>query len=318
MDDPGGSQNVHLEPFAYRELGPESWRELASVLREREARLGVAAVPGWIDDGEAERGDLLVRGERVERDAGRVHPSWAVTYRDQEGVAHDYVGEFATLRELAAEGVVDVALHGYTHVHADVEAWASAPNRHEADGWYSEFGVSENEVPGVGDRLGTGLRMLEEFFGARPSVLVFPNDAWTNQMLETALELDLSLVASYYVAVRAGDRWCWAEQLCAPYLDEPDARWFASGLPVVGYFHARDVALHGLEWMRDHLDAWSRAGASRFVSLGDLATALESRIAVDESSDGPRPIVMTPPGRSLRGVRVRCIGADGFERELDR
>ena len=142
MDDPGGSQNVHLDWFRYPELGPATWRELAALLRERNARLGVAAVPGWADDGETARGELRVGGEKGERVAGRIHPSWEVTYRDRAGVLHDYVGEFATLRELAREGLVDIALHGLTHVQPDAQAWIAADDRYTADWWYCEFAAA--------------------------------------------------------------------------------------------------------------------------------------------------------------------------------
>ena len=48
-------------------------------------------------------------------------------------------------------------------------------------------------------------------------------------------------------------------------------------MPVVGYFHARDVALHGVEWVREHLDAWAAAGAQRMIGLNELASILAPR-----------------------------------------
>jgi hypothetical protein len=316
MDDPGGAQNVQLDTFSYQELGSEEWTDLGALLRQRGARLGVAAVPAWLDDGDASRGELLVDGAPAERLLGGLHPSWAVTYRDRSGALHDYVSEFAILRELADEGLVDIALHGYTHVHPDHESWAAAPDRNTSWAWFRDFTAGAGDRPDGRERLGAGRQMLAEFFDVAPTTLVFPGDEWAQPALQAAIEVGIEMVASYYVALLHDDRLCWAEQVCSPYLDEADARWFAGAAPVVGYFHARDVALHGVGWVREHLDAWSQAGAERLISLGDLATALGSHVVAEEGPDGPRAILTTPGGRSLRGVRVRCVGADGSERQL--
>jgi hypothetical protein len=93
-------------------------------------------------------------------------------------------------------------------------------------------------------------------------------------------------VSSYYFALRHDGRFCWTYHVCAPYLDTAESGWFDSGLPVVGYFHDRDPALHGLQWVRECLDAWARAGAKRFVTLRELATASGLRLAASESADG--------------------------------
>src|SRR4051812_10985183 len=154
MDDPGGAQNVHLAPFAYRELDRAAWEAIAGVLRERDARLSVACVPAWVDDGDPARGTLSVGGRDAARQAGRAHPSWEVVYRDATGAVHDYAGEFAALRELAAEGTIDVQLHGHTHLHPDRARWAAAPDRYDEVGWYREF--SDDGV----DALDRGRSML--------------------------------------------------------------------------------------------------------------------------------------------------------------
>jgi hypothetical protein len=316
MDDPGGAQNVQLDTFAYQELGGAEWNDLAALLRDRDARLGVAAVPAWIDDGDDSRGELFVDGAPAKRRLGALHPSWAVTYRDRTGAVHDYVSEFAALRDLAAEGSVDIAQHGYTHVHPDHETWAGAPDRNTSAAWFRDFTAGTGDRPDMCERLSSGRQMLAEFFDVAPTTLVFPGDEWAQPALQAALEVGIEMVASYYVALLHDERLCWAEQVCSPYLDEPDARWFAGAAPVVGYFHARDVALHGVGWVREHLEGWSQAGARRMISLGDLATALGSRVVTDEGPNGAKAIVTTPPGRTLRGVGLRYIGTDGFERQL--
>jgi hypothetical protein len=303
MDDPGGAQNVHLDPWSYTELDPATWRGVAALLRQHAARLSVAAVPAWVDDGDATRGELLVAGSAAERAPGRIHPSWVVRYRDRGGRLHDYEGEFALLRELAAEGVVDVQLHGYTHMRPDVERWARAPDRHEAVAWYRELDAAAEDALAASPSdhpLARGLDELTGFFGARPTTVIFPGDEWTNASLGRALDLGLSLAASYYLALRDDDRFCWCEHLCAPYLDEPDGRWFASGLPVVGYFHARDIATHGVGWLADLLARWSEAGATRMIGFDDLAFALRSRVG----HHGGEVTVSTPAQPTRRPLDV--------------
>jgi hypothetical protein len=281
MDDPGAAQNAYLSSWAYPELDAARWREIGRVLAEREARLAVGYVSGWVDDGDPARGMLSVRGVPVERVPGRVHPSAEVAYRDRmgplPGTFHDFVGEYRALRELQASGLVDLELHGHTHMHPDTAGWATAPDRYQAVGWYRELGpralpflsgLSPQRHP-----LRLGAEAVERYFGARPTTLICPGDEWTNEALGHALDLGLSLVSSYYLALRHDNRFCWTQHVCAPYLDEPDSAWFESGLPVVGYFHDREPSLEGPGWLAQCLDRWIDCGARRFITFRDLAVA---------------------------------------------
>ena len=72
MDDPGGAQNVHSRSWAHRKLDETEWAAISADLRRRDARLGIAYVAGWVDDGDAARGDLRVAGRPVDRAPGRV------------------------------------------------------------------------------------------------------------------------------------------------------------------------------------------------------------------------------------------------------
>jgi hypothetical protein len=130
--------------------------------------------------------------------------------------------------------------------------------------------------------------------------VISPGEDWTPDVLERALEFHLQLVSSYYLALRDHDRFCWAQHVCAPYLDEPAASWFDSGLPVVGYFHDRDLALGGVKWACRALDRWQDGGAKRFMDFRELAAALCCRFQIREdqgsvrlkvTSDGSLPLV---------------------------
>jgi hypothetical protein len=299
MDDPGGAQNVHSREWSYPKLGADRWLRIGADLARRNARLSVGYVAGWVDDGDAARGTLEVGGVEVPRIPGAVYPSPRVKYRDNAGhlpgTVHDYRSEFAGIQGLHARGVADVELHGYTHMHPDSTSWARAPDRYEtwpSTAWFRELGVAASAAiaarPKEQHPLALGLEAFREYFGARPTTLICPGDQWTNDVLSRALDLGLELVSSYYLALRYDDRFCWAQHVCAPYLDQPDAAWFDAGLPVVGYFHDFEVATRGVEWMARWVDAWQAAGATRIIGLREIAAAFSAGESINRSDGLPQ------------------------------
>ena len=292
MDDPGSSQNVFCARWCYPELGAGEWREIGAELARRNAQLSVAYSAGWVDDGDPERGELRLNGKAAQRAAGRVHPSSSVWYRDlrghRPGAVSDYAGQHRALCELRDSGEVEVELHGYTHMYPAPGVWARAPDRYEAVHWYRELGVNASAaIAAAGSErhpLALGIRALAEQFGVHPTTLVCPGDQWTNPVLEYALGLGIELVSSHYLALRDSNRFCWSTYVCAPYLDEPDSRWFDAGLPVVGYFHDRDLVVHGTSWLRRCLDAWQEAGARRWIDLAELAAILSGTLSLEADS----------------------------------
>jgi hypothetical protein len=295
MDDPGGAQNVHLRSWSYPKIGEAGWTAIAGELRRRDARLSIGYVAGWADDGDPSRGELLVDGRAVPRVPGRVHPSPRVRYRtarEKGATLHDYEAEFRGIQALRAAGLAEVELHGYTHVHPDRLAWSRAPDRYDSVSWYRELGpgaeAATRGTPPGQHPLALGERAVRHQFDTRPTTLICPGDQWTNEALERGLDLGLSLVSSYYLALRDRDRWCWTTHVCAPYLDEPDAAWFRAGLPVVGYFHDREPALEGAVWLSTCLDRWTAAGARRMLDFRELASAVGRRLRLDECRGGLR------------------------------
>lgn len=289
MDDPGGAQNVYCKAWHYPKLGRKAWDAIGADLKQRNARLSIGYVTGWVDDGEPSRGELFVDGQAADRIAGAIHPSPLVCYRDlaghSPGMLHDCSAEYRGIQTLRALGLAEVELHGYTHIHPDANAWLAAHDRYLSLAWYRELGKPAeaalarralHEHP-----LAQGLAALRQFYGVDPTTLVCPGDEWTNASLERALDLGLTFVSSYYLAIRDGPRFCWATHVCAPYLDEPDSAWFDSGLPVVGSFHDREPALYGPGWISRWLDQWRAAGATRLVDLRELAAAVSCRLELE-------------------------------------
>ena len=298
MDDPGGAQNVHSRQWSYPKLGGRDWASIGNDLQRRGARLSVCYVAGWVDDGDSKRGDLWVDGKGLEpRVPGAVYPSPLVKYRDLAGHApgtlHDYEAEYRGIKALSAAGLGQVELHGYTHMHPDSVSWAKSADRYESvpqTHWYRELGAAA--YPALALRapdqhpLAGALRVFRKYFATQPTTLVCPGDEWTNEVLERALDLGLELADSYYLAIRNGRRFCWATHVCAPYLDRPDAAWFDSGLPVVGYFHDYEPSKEGVGWMTKWLDQWQAAGAQELVDFRQLAAALNLRLHIDDFDSG--------------------------------
>lgn len=311
MDDPGAGQSAYLASWSYPQLDLQTWGTVVDTLSARGARLSVGYVSGWVDDGDPTRGALTVGGRAVSRVAGRIHPSAEVVYSDlaghRPGCVHDYAGQVAALREGHAQGWIDIELHGYTHMHPDTTSWASASDRYTSVRWFREFGRDASSYlahhPERLHPVVEGQRELRRRFGIPPSTLIFPGDDWSHASLEAALDAGLQAISSYYFAFRFDDRWCWSQHICAPYLDEPEAAWFDSGLPVVGYFHDADLARNDPQWLGRWLDAWSSAGALEFLSLRQVAAAHRAVLRT-KLEDGTCTIEAEVGSVAFSGVQV--------------
>jgi hypothetical protein len=320
MDDPGTAQNVYSRLWTYPELNESQWIEIGDILRAHDARLSIGYASGWVDDGDNARGSLFVDGHAVERVPGRVHDAPLVVYHDRSGTLpgtiHDFAGEYHAICSLRKQGLVDVELHGYTHMHPDSVKWAGSDDRYEAKHWYRELGSHAlpaiARLPQTDHPVNRGVQAIQHYFGPLPTTLISPGDEWTNEALERALDAGLSLVSSYYLALRHGDHLCWSQHICAPYLDEPDDKWFDSGLPVTGYFHDREPSVYGTRWLAQHLDSWKRAGAQRFIDFRELACAIGRTYSLEDSSTGPCLVISgktAPP--LVRPLPVKIRMPDG-------
>jgi hypothetical protein len=294
MDDPGSAANVHLEDWAHRQLSEREWDEVASVLRRRNARMSACYVPGWVDDGNQGRGELLVGGEAVERVAGRVHASPFVRYAGAGGVVNDYVAEAAGLLAPMEGDAGGVEQHGFTHVRPPYSEWLAAPDCYENVHWYREFeefggfdptlvDLGTYAVPNstrvadsaaTADPISLGANVIQHRFGTRPTTLTFPGQAGSDAVTELALDAGFQIVATETLAIRHEERFCWSAHVTSPGLDYPDPHLLETGLPVVATFHDRDIVLGGVEWLERGLEQWGAAGARRFIDFRELARLL--------------------------------------------
>lgn len=278
MDDPGGAQNVHFRDWRHRKLDLSDWDELASGLRARDARLSVGYVVGWVDDGDSGRGGLEVAGRDATRIPGKIHSSPQVRYTETSAdgthVLHDYVAEYRGVRKLCDAGLAEAEVHGFTHMHPELQQWIQAPDRYESADWFRELCYQDPVLRGKVSPLGSAIPLIERYFESIPTTVISPGDRWNESALLDALDLQLKIVSSYYLAIEYEGRWCWTTHVCAPYLDEVDPAFLAHGLPVIGYCHDRDLDLHGNHWFFDHIDRWREAGVTRFITFGDLSRLL--------------------------------------------
>jgi hypothetical protein len=304
MDDPGGAQNVHFGKWTYRKMNEAEWADVARDLERHDARLSVGYTAGWVDDGDANRGTLEVDGQVVARTPGQVHPAPLVRYVDQAGhapgVVHDYEAEYRGIEALRAADLGDVELHGYTHFYPNSAVWAAAADRYTTKSWYREFGVHAAPAilarPAPEHPISLGMTAIEGHFDIRPTTLICPGHQSEDRIIERALDEGLELVSQQCLAIRDRDRLCWTTHVGAPELDEVDAAWFRSGLPVVVFFHDRDIVRQGSSWFGKHLDQWRDAGATRFVDFRQLAAELGHRIAVEDQCGQVRVIVTRVAG----------------------
>ncbi len=292
MDDPGSGQAVHDNSFCTTKLAEEEWSMIGQELSKRKARMSLAYVPAWVDDGNSSRGELEVAGQTVSRSPGNIYPSPLVKYSKAIGngsrQVFDYTAEFRAIQNLRNRGLVEVELHGYTHMHPDRDAWKEATDKYENKMWFREFGKSSvdfiNSLPKEEHPLLLGIEAFRNNFHSLPSTLIFPGEAFTHSVLEIAMKTTLKLVSSYYLGIRIGHQLCWNQHVCSPYLDLADAHWFDQELPVVGYFHDFDVSKHGINWFAQQLDAWQQAGANFFIDFRELTVILSHTISIREKN----------------------------------
>jgi len=301
MDDPGSASTAHLDSWAHRSLSASEWRAIAAELSRRQARMTVGYVPGWVDDGDPERGELFVGGEPVERVPARIHPSPLVAYRRLPGgPAQDHPEELPGIRELRDADAGEIELHGHTHIRPPLEAWAQASDRHEAGHWYRE--LEGDEAAPVAE----GLELLERHLGVSPTALCCPGNACSPAAAASALEAGMSLVSAGRLGIRDGERLVWSEHVRSPYLDGASGHWLEAGVPAVACLHDREPVLHGIGWLAENLDRWIECGARRLCDLRELAGLLGQRISVSDAgvvevaSRGLDPIGEVPTASRLR------------------
>jgi hypothetical protein len=200
--------------------------------------------------------------------------------------------EWAALDHGVAAGLADLECHGYTHINPDRAAWAGAPDRREAEHWFRELWPPRDPVEPSVERQGEIIARWQEACG-RGTTLVAPGEAWGVNTLAAARARGLELFCSWSICRLTDPVPTWCAGVGSPYLDEADPGWFDAGLPVVGYWHDRDMAVGGPRWAPDLLQAWRECGARRAWAFADLARAYAT--PVDAVLVDGEPVVRSAP-----------------------
>jgi hypothetical protein len=184
---------------------------------------------------------------------------------------------WATLDAAVGRGVADLECHGYTHMDPDLRAWTTAPDRFTAAEWYRELWPPRCADEPPVDEQAAILGAWQAACGPG-TTLVAPGEAWGTRTVAAARHRGLELLCSWSVCRLQLPVPTWGAGIGSPYLDEADPSWFDDVVPTVGYWHDRDMAVHGPSWVPDQLDAWRDAGARRAWSFGDLAAAYRTPV----------------------------------------
>lgn len=293
MDDPGSSETVHHEVFSNNKIKADEWKYIGEELEKRQGRLTVGYVTGWVDDGDSSKGLLEVAGEEVKRLPGKIYPSHQIKYKlsneDNFPFIYDYEEEYHAIQKLRRKGLVEVEVHGYTHIHPDKNLWYNAEDKYTNRSWYREFGkLATNYIRSFNNfehPLKSGLKAIKKIFQTNPVTLICPGDEFTEDVQEELLREGLTILSSYYTAVRIKKQLCWTQHVCAPYLDEANFSWFESGLPLIGYFHDFDISIYGKNWFTECLFEWEEAGARRFIDFREVSAILNISLCTSQRRD---------------------------------
>lgn len=270
LDDPGAAVKEHLRGWAHAPMAKADWAALWAAL-DGWGRVSVFCCPGY------------VREDGSVRDSREVLPQ-----------------EWQQLDEGVARGAAELECHGFTHMHPDTSAWVAAPDGRDDMGWFRELWPPDLvEEPSV-ELQAARLRDWQGATGQPGTSLVAPGEEWGLNTLAAAQQAGFRLFNSWGLCLLDRPVPTWTTGIGSPYLDEADPSWFNDGLPQIGYWHDRDMVVHGPGWIGEQLGRWRDCGATRAISFADLARAYEPIEA--HLVDG-EVLVTSAPDVPLRVVR---------------
>ena len=268
MDDPGAAVKEHLRSWAHPPLPVAAWQQLWDALAGF-GRVSVFCCPGYV------RADGSVVDSRVELPE-----------------------EWAALDEGVALGVAELECHGFTHMHPDSQAWLAAPDRFDDVRWYRELWPPHLEQEPSVQAQEARLRLWQDAVGRTGTALVAPGEEWGLNTLTAAKRSGFRIFNSWGLCFLGGKVPTWTTGIGSPYLDQPEP--FTDCLPQIGYWHDRDMAVHGPAWAGEQLAKWRDGGARRALSFADLA---EAYAPIDAALVDGDVVVRGAPEVPLRVVR---------------
>ena len=250
--------------------------------------MSACCVPGWIDDGDASRGELRVDGMAVDEQAVLSIRRQSVVYRGADGTVHDYVDEFRGLLSFRAAGR---ASSSSTATRTSVRT--AKPGRARMTATTASPGTASSSTSGrtlepfgPADPIAAGGRILTELLGELPSTLTCPGQACSPDAApprggrRLRARRHRGTGPARWRAARLGPL-CRLRGDRLPRSEPARVRHPGPGRPA----DDRDVALEGVGWLGRWLDAWADAGATRFVDFRELAGLLGVRVGLGVEGD---------------------------------
>jgi hypothetical protein len=267
LDDPGAAVKCHLDWWRHDDVTSEAWTALWDAVGP-DGAVSLFCCTGFVRD------DGTVVDSRTER-------------------PH----EWAELDAGVARGAAVLECHGHTHMDPDTSAWAAAADRFTNDDWYRELWPPRLATEPDVVAQEAVLQRWQDVCGTGTS-LVAPGECWGTATIEAARRRGFALLNSWGLCRLQLPVPTWTRGVGSPYLDEADPSFLAEGLPAVGYWHDRDMAIHGASWAPTWLDAWRDCGARHLWSFDRLATAYATE--VDAVLEGGEVHVRGGPDVPLR------------------
>lgn len=312
LDDPGSALPAHLESWLFPTVPESEWKQLDEVLEKHDARLSVAYVPAWLDDGDLERGTLSVDGQVLsERPMGKTYPSSKVRYEwKSKAYLYDNVGQ---ARALAQAENIDLQQHGHTHITPDVQRWVSAKDRDENSDWYREFLGTEQrpyvQRPWMEQQkiITSGKELMVSMFEQQPTIMVPPGHAISWDTSELCFKEGFLALSGRHLVLNLQNqarvtRWIDTTDIIDPVSEHRN-------FPFVLVMHDRDLHLGGAEKIDQALAFWRSKGVKRMLSLTEMVSCLLSEPTVvchlDEHGDPAKVVVRLKAMPSEHKGRVR-------------
>lgn len=291
LDDPGSSYNAYHTGI--RNLESKDWRAIVAILKKHEAILNVSYVPGWIDDGNGDRGDIFLRGRKLPfRHGGEIYDSKDVVYISKsKSLRLDYIDEYRGITMGQKEGFLNIEAHGLTHLNTNVQAWLNSDDKYSNNDWWYEFRDFHRKRDVHPQQQNYHMResrkRLTATFGVTPVTFIPPGHEMSTDTERIAQNEGFLVISSEYNSILKEELIIKNDRIPSMFLSwyKPAKSYFESGYPVIGLFHDYDLIEYGNEWLEELITGWKKAGVKRFISFKELAgylfTEIEGRINGD-------------------------------------
>ena len=288
LDDPGSCERVHLEGYNPGVVSSQEWGKVMQIVRAHGAHLNLAYVPGWVDDGDVNKGSLHYQGQAVRhRTGGKSYHAWEVSYA-KAGVpeSHNYVAEYGALQHGVGEGRITILSHGLTHLTPDVQAWLRSQDKYTKKEWYREFRAMvtpASQTPSmVRDRMRQSVTWIQAAFGLTPRILVPSAHEQTPETVGFARDAGFKIFSSrttfflYRNTILANRKLGAVSSAgmadCIALLQ--------AGYPIIFAFHDYDIFRYGSTWLQNLISSLEDLGVRRFISMEEFGVLLMATLEI--------------------------------------